>query len=191
MVANDNLCTHCQKAQRQLHVLSNCSAALTEGRYTWRHNSVLLTIAHYLAPLVGRAISLFVDINGYRNPAMCFRTMRPDVVLVDHDKMIVMELTACFETNSIKSREYKKQRYKELKDDSLIHCNKFEIIFIEITTLGFVTNNIDGLTMFAKKNNINYKRLMSKCMESALRASYYIFCMRNKDWVTPELLYFY
>ena len=188
-MANDNLCTHCQKAQTQLHVLSNCSAALTQGRYTWRHNSVLLTIAHYLAPLVGHAINLFVDIDGYRNPAMCFRTMRPDVVLVDHDNMIVMELTVCFETNSIKSREYKKRRYKELKDDSLIHCNKFEIIFIEITTLGFVTNNIDGLTRFAKKNN-NYTRLISKCMESALRASYYIFCMR-KDWVTPELFYFY
>ena len=69
-------------------------------------NILALTIAHYLAPLVGRAISLFVDIDGYRNPAMCFRTMRPDV-LVDHDKMIVMELTVCFETNSIKSRECK------------------------------------------------------------------------------------
>ena len=32
--------------------------------------------------------------------ATCFRTTRLDVVLVDHDKMIVMELTVCFETNS-------------------------------------------------------------------------------------------
>ena len=118
-VANDNLCPHCQKAQTQLHVLSNRSAALTQGRYTWRHNSVLLTIADYLAPLVGRAISLFVDIDGYSNLATCFRTTRLDVVLVDHDKMIVMELTVCFETNSIESREYKKRRYKEQKDDSL------------------------------------------------------------------------
>ena len=63
--------------------------------------------------------------------------------------------------------------------------------YIEVHPPGFATNNIDGLTKFAKKNNINYMRLISKYMESALRASYYIFCIRNKDWVTTELLYFY
>ena len=61
---------------------------------------------------------------------------------------------------------------------------------METTTLGFATNNIDGLIRFAKKNDINYARLVSKCMENALRASYHIFCMRNKDWVSLELLYF-
>ena len=42
-----------------------------------------------------------------------------------------------------------------------------------------------------KKYDLNYTRLMSKCMDSALRASSYIFCRRHKDWITPEPLYFY
>ena len=128
-------------------------------------------MCHHLALLVGRGIRLFVDIDVYTNPATCFSTMSPDVILVDHDRMIVMEPTVSFETNSFKSREYEKGRHKELKDDSLVYCNNFEIIFIEITTLGFVANNIDELIRFAKKNNINYNRLISKCTESVLRAS--------------------
>ena len=62
-----------------------------------------------------------------------------------------MEFTVCFETNSIKSREYKKRRYMEFKDDALIHSNNFEIIFIEITTLGFVGNDIDELIRLQRR----------------------------------------
>ena len=40
-------CDLCQKIQTQLHVFSNCKVALEQGRYTWRHDSILLTIIHH------------------------------------------------------------------------------------------------------------------------------------------------
>ena len=30
------------------HILSSCSVALSQGRYRWRHDSVLRQLAHYL-----------------------------------------------------------------------------------------------------------------------------------------------
>ena len=32
-------CPFCGKTGTLAHILSNCSTALTQGRYTWRHNS--------------------------------------------------------------------------------------------------------------------------------------------------------
>ena len=37
-------CPFCGNIQTLLHVLSNCNISLEQGRYTWRHNSVLLHI---------------------------------------------------------------------------------------------------------------------------------------------------
>ena len=37
-------CPFCGNTQTLLHVLSNCHVALNQGRYTWRHDSVLSNI---------------------------------------------------------------------------------------------------------------------------------------------------
>ena len=44
-----------------------------------------------------------------------------------------------------------------------MHCNNFQIIFLEIMQFGFATNNVDELARLAKKHDLNYTRLMSKC----------------------------
>ena len=43
--ADDPACPLCHKKQTVEHVLSSCQVALTQGRYTWRHNEVLKEIA--------------------------------------------------------------------------------------------------------------------------------------------------
>ena len=55
-------------------------------------------------------------------------------------KVIVLELTVCFETNTVKSRSYKQSRYRELKEKLLIACDVFTMIFLEVTTLGFISS---------------------------------------------------
>ena len=42
-VDNDT-CDLCAKKQTQLHMLSNCLTAVKDGRYMWRHNSILYTM---------------------------------------------------------------------------------------------------------------------------------------------------
>ena len=48
----------------------------------------------------------------------------------------------CHELNFEKARDYKEKRYRDLRKDLKINCNKFEISFIEISALGFVPTSI-------------------------------------------------
>ena len=41
-------CHLCQNPGNLEHILSSCQVALTQGRYTWRHNQVLKVLAHVL-----------------------------------------------------------------------------------------------------------------------------------------------
>ena len=49
-------------------ILSNCSTALMQGRYTWRHNSVLLSIIKPVQPFMKEGMTLYSDIPGYQAP---------------------------------------------------------------------------------------------------------------------------
>ena len=57
----------------------------------------------------------------------------PDIVLQEGKKLIVKELICPIETNLLSSREYKADRYKELKNLSLVPCNHLELILLEIS----------------------------------------------------------
>ena len=106
--------------------------------------------------------------------------------------MSVIELTVCFETNTDKSREYKQNRYKNLEDDLIIASDQFEVIYLEVTTLGFISKrSYVPFNILLKKLGINENRTFTKCMETSIRATYFIFCRRNKEWTDPELLNFY
>ena len=185
-------CSLCDQKQSQLHVLSYCQVALREKRYTWRHNSILLPIARLLSvPANSRGMKLFVDLDGYPNPGECFGSQRPDIVIINGKEVIVIELSVCYETRTEEERNFKKRHYQNLKSDLSIEWEKLNIIYVEITTLGFVSRNIKDFAKFVKPLGISYERMIGKCMETALRASFYIFTRRDKEWPNPELLNFY
>ena len=100
----------------QLHMLSNCLAALRSGRYTWRHNSILYTMCHYLSEFENVGFKLYADLIDFKSPTELFSRLIPDIVLVRNNKLVVIELTCCFETNFAKSRRYKISRYKNTKN---------------------------------------------------------------------------
>ena len=54
--------------QTLLHILSYCSDALDQGRYTWRHNSVLNTIIKLVSPLLDPTYRLYSDLPGLEAP---------------------------------------------------------------------------------------------------------------------------
>ena len=55
---------------------------------------------------------------------------------------MITELTCPAETGLLPSREYKADRYKELKNLSLVPCNALELILLEISALGFVNEHV-------------------------------------------------
>ncbi|GFO08023.1 polyprotein [Plakobranchus ocellatus] len=49
----DPTCLLCQGRQTTVHVLSSCKVALSQGRYTWRHNKVLQELASVISTAKG------------------------------------------------------------------------------------------------------------------------------------------
>ena len=108
------LVVHFVKNTIQLsHVIAGCKEYLDEGRYTWRHNSVLNFIARTLSSF--KDASLYVDLDG--RESQCVITgieLRPDLLLVKDKTLYIMELTVGFETNIEKNAARKEAKYEEL-----------------------------------------------------------------------------
>ena len=189
----EDKCSLCKERETMLHVFSNCVKYLE--RYTWRHDSVLKLIVGKIARHDSQnVIEIFVDlaITGYKCTSELFESSRPDIVVINGGKLTVIELTVCFDTNTEKSRQYKKTRYQNLKSELLVQCEVFEILYLEITTLGFISKeSFQPFIKFLREIGTNEERTIVKSMETVIRATYFIFCRRNKQWDNPELLNFY
>ena len=186
-------CDLCNRSQTQLHVFSFCPTALKQHRYTWRHNSILVTIIHHLKVLTGPDIQLYADCpdSGLNCTSTLFRSLRPDVVLIYRSEVYVIELTVPYETNCLIAKRRKEERYRNLKEELRINCDSFDVITLEVTTLGFVSKNVAKFRRLLKYLKANDNRIIAKCMEVALRATFFIYCRRNKQWNDPALLNFY
>ena len=185
-------CQLCNGKQTQLHVLNHCVKALNDGRYTWRHDSVLYTIMYYVKQLVVKGFEIYADLEGYKTTNELFHgQVRPDIALKKNDEVIIIELTCCFETNLEKSNEYKKQKYKDIGKKLKIR-SKLKKLYVEVTSLGFIPKTNEYFDKLMETNNINIDRMKRKMSEVALRCSYFIYTQRNKNiWQNKEILKFY
>ncbi|GFS09244.1 reverse transcriptase [Elysia marginata] len=52
---DDPTCPLCYSRQTTEHVLSSCKVALSQGRYTWRHNRVLQELASVISTAKGQS----------------------------------------------------------------------------------------------------------------------------------------
>ena len=86
---------HCSSPHSTtLHILNACPSALSKGRYTWRHDSVLCQILDSLSLHLSSLGSLYGDIDGYRaieNPVatipldILVTSDCPDIVFISKD----------------------------------------------------------------------------------------------------------
>ena len=68
-----------------------------------------------------------------------FKNYRPDIAIADSNSICTLELTVCHETNVVSSRDYKRDKYKNIADfcSTLAGNRKIHSHTIEISTLGF------------------------------------------------------
>ena len=110
-----------------LHILNSCVSALNQGRYTWRHDSVLSCIVSWLTPTLGEDKCMYADLPGHRasdSPPATIPTdilstsCRPDLFLCVGSTIKILELTVCSNTvegfSNARSRKQCKQRYIEM-----------------------------------------------------------------------------
>ena len=110
-------CSFCLHPETLQHVVSSCKSYLEDGRYTWRHNSVLLHIANSFSSL--QRCRLFVDLPSFPSPSLITSdSLRPDFALISPDNTLhILELTVGFETNIEVSNKCKAMKYDPLIQD--------------------------------------------------------------------------
>ena len=93
--------------------------------------------------IIDSSMKLYVDIPGYCTPEGLFTSgNRPDLVLETENCIFALELTICFETNLVKSREYKVNKYRNLEKELCNTSKPFKLIFVEFSSLGFYSKEI-------------------------------------------------
>ncbi len=160
---SNSKCELCSHHETLLHTLNNCLTMLKDGRYTWRHNSVLshmFTLAQNLSKETDWIIHS--DLPGISTVPtdICVTTQIPDIVMINcpHKIAILIELTVCFETNFGKSAQRKENRYGSLLNDIQSIGFTCELITIGVGSRGLVSvDNRSKLTTIYSHLNGNKK----------------------------------
>ncbi|CAB4021333.1 Hypothetical predicted protein [Paramuricea clavata] len=86
-------CSFCSSPETLLHVIAGCKTYLDEGRFTWRHDSVLNFLASTLTAV--KNSTLYAYIPGFMNPSVITGDrLRPDLLLVTENRCLyILELT--------------------------------------------------------------------------------------------------
>ena len=108
-----------------------------------------------------------------------FTNYRPDIAIANKNSINILELTICHETNLIASRDYKKNKYLNIAKfgSSLAGNRKIVPYFIEVSTLGFISN-VSDFTNAVNIPNVP-DALKHNIISTALKSSFGIYCNRN------------
>ena len=90
--------SHATTPQTLGHVMGSCNVHLNEGRYNYRHNSVLLNLVKSITET--DSIVIYADLEGYKNPSIITGDdHRPDLAVIkDINEVYLVELSVGFET---------------------------------------------------------------------------------------------
>ena len=184
-------CSFCLEPESLLHVVAGCKTYLNEGRFTWRHDSVLNFIALTLKSV--EQFNLYADLPGYvSSSVLTGDELRPDLLMTLGNKCIyILELTVGFESNLHNSVIRKRQKYLDLINDQHKNYEKVKFINLSISSLGvFSHTSPDFIEML---NDLGFneqcrKYCLRKIINICIRSTYYIFCKRNQEWSNPQLM---
>ena len=194
-------CPLCGNTQTLLHVLSNCGTALDQGRYTWRHDSVLLSIIESIRNDLSDGFVLYSDLPNFQAahggtipPHILTTNLRPDMFIVNETSRIaiIFELTCPWDGNVSRSHTMKQEKYASLVNDLARDFRVFQFSF-EVSVRGQVTcDNRIRLRDFIFRScgrGVSSKKICLAISRAALLTSFSIFSARKEpSWLSPTPL---
>ena len=177
----DPNCPLCSHVQTNKHVLSNCSHPDALLRYTARHDAVLDLLLSWVYSHAKPNWTIFADIqSNHAKPINdLFLNLRPDMAIQIGNKILVLELTVCHESNLITSKSYKLDKYKNInkcRANEFSNCT-VSVFTVEVSVLGFISELSDFC--FACSIPKLDKETMKKIISNVINYSYGIYNMRN------------
>ena len=193
-------CPLCSNHGTLEHILNFCSVSLTQGRFTWRHNSVLNYMSNTIQQNKPSNVEVFCDITGQDinggtiPPDILVTQSRPDLVLLNRtDKIIcLLELTCSFERNAEAAYLRKSIRYTTLKNDLEDIGYKCFLVPFEFGSRGHIKKSTKS-NLFSIFTTMKIETNLNKCLKSmskiSLLASFTIFhAYTQPTWRDPPLL---
>ena len=184
-------CSFCFQPESLLHVVAGCRSYLSEGRFTWRHDSALNFLASTFQYL--NHCTFYVDRPQYFSPSLVTGDdLHPDMLIsTPSNTLYVLELSVGFETNLDNNADRKFSKYRYLMNDLTSKYRHVKFVNLSIGSLGIFGQSSDSFIQMCSdltidKAHTNY--IITKLSTIIIRTTYYIFCMRNKPWTNPDLL---
>lgn len=180
-------CKMCGNIETLNHVLNSCQSSLNQGRFTWRHNSILSHLVKYFSDSDNDG-TIIADLPGFSNgggtipPNIHVTNLKPDMLILrDNGRNItIVELTVPFETNIEKAHERKTLKYNQLVVDLKDKGLKCDLFCIEVGSRGIVTPvNERRLRDIFKINAQKCRTLKKNLSQLALLTSYTIWNARH------------
>ena len=204
----DDNCPLCSKPKCTLkHVLSGCKTALADGRYRFRHDSVLKSIAHFIqqrldqlkrsatAPaleklsslpkLLDRAsdwVLLVDDKQQLVFPAHISSTkLRPDIILYSNSKrlLIIIELTCPCEEHIYERHLEKSDRYCSLVHECIAAGWATSFFAVEVGARGYAGTSLRKCFIDLGFCGAPLKSALREVSDAACRSSFWIWLRRD------------
>jgi hypothetical protein len=195
---NNIKCPLCQNSQTLHHVLNFCKTMLDQGRYTWRHDSVLAYLASLFKNLEN--VKIYSDLGCKKGetittvpPEVLPTSQRPDLVIywLNLKKICIIELTIPFETNIQNSHQKKVNKYASLVHDLSDKGLKVDFYAFEVGSRGFLSaDNLGTLKslLHLSKSSQSFKRVRNDLEKIVLCTSFSIYCSKAEpSWLEPPL----
>ena len=140
-------------------------------------------------------IKIFSDLPDYLSPTIIIGDrFRPNLLLIlPSNCLYVLELTVGYESNLYSNSIRKEKKYRQLMLELRSQYKEVRFVNLSMGALGVMSNSSSSFLDMMKDLDFDEntrKFIARRLMAISIRATYYILCRRNKDWLNPELLTF-
>ena len=157
----------------------------------------VMTVLHFIAQSFKavQGIKLFSDLPGYLSPCIITGDIfGPDLLLrLPFNCLYVLELAVGFESNLYSNAIRKEKKYQQLMMELRSQYKEVHFVNLSMGALDVMSNSSTSFLDMMKDLGFddNTKSfIVRRLIAISIRATYYIFCRRNKDWPNPEHLTF-
>ena len=196
-------CPLCSNRNATLfHIVNFCPVWLQQGRFTWKHDSVLQHITKTIKNLSTPNTDVYADLDGWRTNAGTIpvdilvssgKGSRPDLVLINRSerRITLLELTCSLPHNVTSAHKVKNSTYTELKIALTKKGYLVDLLPFEVFSNGHLTNkNKQDIGETLRKHNIKVKtKVFVELGQIALLCTMSVFfAYQTTEWTSPPLL---
>ena len=174
--------------------------ALTQGRMTWRHDSVLNYMYSEIRKEAPEGVKVYSDlpgkmVNNTVIPCDILVTAgfgsKPDLVIISREskQIALMELTCPLERNLHKANSYKSDKYDGMQSDLESKGWKVYLVPFEVSSRGqILKHTFTTLKHFKIRIKAQQKFIQSMSKISLLCTFSIFHAYQTKEWVNPAFL---